>query len=347
MIARSLHVAPCPPGAYAQALEILYRRYPKGLRDRLIEEILQEVERGELDLSGLWIARRRPWYRLVTGASGDWPIVGTLLTQTLAGRAAALWAPEVEPSLRRADIAAWLVRTALEALRDRGCQIIQAVLDESAGPCGAVDLARGGMPHVTELIYLERDTAIPLAADGPGGRGASSGGDVPSTPRTEVPQVEWVSYDGVSEEEFRAVLQATYSDSLDLPELEGVRSLDDILVGHRATGRFVPERWQLGRVIGEPAAAVLLLLSEVPDRDVWEVTYLGLTPEARGRGLGRAAIARALEMARPHAPRIELAVDCRNLPATRLYESAGFVPFDRRSVHLVVFPRNSPPTPGA
>jgi hypothetical protein len=27
-----------------------------------------------------------------------------------------------------------------------------------------------------------------------------------------------------------------------------------------------------------------------------------------------------------------------NLPATRLYEAAGFVAFDRRAVHLVVFP---------
>jgi GNAT superfamily N-acetyltransferase len=123
-----------------------------------------------------------------------------------------------------------------------------------------------------------------------------------------------------------------------MPELEGVRSLDDIIESHRATGRFIPGRWQLGYVAGEPESAVVLLLSEIPDRDAWEVVYLGLTPSARGRGIGRAAIEYALDLARPHVPRLELAVDDRNHPATRLYQAAGFVLFDRRSVHLVVFP---------
>lgn len=83
------------------------------------------------------------------------------------------------------------------------------------------------------------------------------------------------------------------------------------------------------------------MLSEVPDRDVWEVVYLGLTPAARGRGLGRQAIAHALELARPHASRLELAVDIRNRPATRLYNATGFAVFDRRSVHLAVYPENT------
>src|SRR5208337_2696888 len=116
-----------------------------------------------------------------------------------------------------------------------------------------------------------------------------------------------------------------YTSSLDMPELEGVRSLADIIEGHRSTGRFVPERWRLGQVPGDPDRAVVLL---------------GLTVSARGCGLGLAAIAHALDLARPHVSRLELAVDTRNLPALRLYESAGFVSFDRRSVHLVVFPES-------
>jgi ribosomal protein S18 acetylase RimI-like enzyme len=79
-----------------------------------------------------------------------------------------------------------------------------------------------------------------------------------------------------------------------------------------------------------------LLLSEALDRDSWEVAYLGLTPAARGRGLGRAALAHALELARRYVPRLELAVDARNRPACRLYRSAGFIPFDRRTVHLAI-----------
>ena len=131
-------------------------------------------------------------------------------------------------------------------------------------------------------------------------------------------------------------MQATYTGSLDMPELEGTRGLEDILAGHQAAGLFVPERWRLGRIPGEPEAAAVLLLTQAPGRDAWEVIYLGLTPSARGRGLGRAVIRHALELARGQAPVLELAVDLRNTPAVRLYRDTGFTPRDRRAVHLAV-----------
>ena len=151
---------------------------------------------------------------------------------------------------------------------------------------------------------------------------------------TSTPLLDWKSYTPETESEFREVLQATYLGSLDMPELEGIRSLDDILASHRAGGRFDPGRWQLGYLSGEPAASAILLLSELPDHMAWEVAYLGLVPAARGRGIGRAALAHAVESARAHTARLELAVDGRNYPAHRLYSAAGFTPFDRRSVHL-------------
>jgi mycothiol synthase len=322
-------VQSCSPDARAAALRVLYRRIPESLRSTLIDEVLHEAACGLLDLSGLWVARERSWAFMMGWSTAPGRITGALLTQSLAGRAAAVWAPEVEPSPWRGSTAAALVRTALEDLRARGFRVAQAVLDESAGRRGAIDLTRGGMPRVTELLYLERETSIPLT---PPSAGAGS----------RSPLLRWRPFDPGHEAEFRALLQATYASSLDMPELEGVRSLDDIIEGHRAAGRFVPDRWRLGQVEGEPEAAAVLLLSDIPDRDVWEVVYLGLTPAARGRGLGRAAIGHALDLAGPHASRLELAVDIRNIPATRLYDAAGFVPFDRRSVHLVVFPGPAP-----
>ena len=59
-------------------------------------------------------------------------------------------------------------------------------------------------------------------------------------------------------------------------------------------------------------------------------------PEPRGRGLGREAVAHALDLARPHTPRLELAVDVRNPPAERLYRASGFLPYERRAVHLAL-----------
>jgi ribosomal protein S18 acetylase RimI-like enzyme len=212
-----------------------------------------------------------------------------------------------------------LVRAALDDYRERGFRLAQALLDESAPREGASDLTGGGMPHVTDLIYLEAQTAIPVAV------------------RPGLPRIDWVSFSPETESTFRAVLQMTYIDSLDMPELEGLRSLDDILASHRAGGRFVAERWQIGRVRGEPEAVAVLLLSAVPSHDAWEVAYLGLNPAARGRGLGRAVLSHAIDMARPHVTRLELAVDDRNAPAHRLYRAAGLSSFDRRAVHLALF----------
>ena len=148
-------VMPCPAEERPSALEVLYRRMPRSLRGHLIAEVLEDQRQGELDLSGLWVARIR---------SGR--IVGAMMTQALAGKTAALWPPEVGPSWRRAALAAALVEAALADLSARGYRLVQAALDESAGPQAARDLTRGGMPRVTELLYLERETATPLPLAG-------------------------------------------------------------------------------------------------------------------------------------------------------------------------------------
>jgi mycothiol synthase len=316
-------IAPCPAEYRGAALEVLYRGIPEALRYRLIVEVLDEANRGEIDLSGLWVAREH------TGR-----IVGALLTQPLAGKAAAVWAPEVMPSWRRPSLAAGLIKAALADLKTRGFLIAQAVLDESAGFRAARDLKRGGMPPVTELLYLERDTSLALAT---GGSEFTRRGreDAPCGNRTSA-TFDWLPFEAALESEFRAVLQATYAGSLDMPELEGTRSLDDILESHRAAGRFVAERWRLGRVPGKPSIASVLLMAEVPGRDAWEVVYLGLTPPARGLGLGHDVLRHAIELAGCHVSRLELAVDCRNIPAARLYQSTGFITRDRRTVHLAI-----------
>jgi ribosomal protein S18 acetylase RimI-like enzyme len=235
----------------------------------------------------------------------------------------------------------------LADLETRGFRLAQAVLDESAGRQAGRDLKNGGMPRVTELLYLERDTATPMqelasiSAQEPvehmeGQR--THARLLPERSACSCLEFQWQPFSIPLESEFRSVLQATYTGSLDMPELEGIRSLDDILGGHKAAGRFVAERWWLGRVRGKPELAAVLLMAEVPGRDVWEVIYLGLTPQARGHGLGRAVLRHALELARPRAAWLELAVDLRNTPALRLYKAAGFVARDRRAVHLVTFP---------
>lgn len=304
-------IAACPSAVWPEALAVLYRRVPRALRPSLIVQAQCEARNGQLDLSDLWIARRRQ------------RVVGAILAQRLAGGAAAIWPPEVVLTWNRPALAAALVESAVQALRRSGVRVIQALLDETAPHRAAADLTRGGLPPVTELAYLGRATAEPLDLS-------------PARPAWQ-----WTAFDPALAADFRDVLAATHHGSLDMPELEGARSLDDLLAAHRAAGRFDPARWRLGRLAGEPRAAALLLLTQLPQRNAWEVAYLGLTPAARGRGLGLAALAHARELARPHVPRLELAVDIRNTPAMKLYQTAGFQEHDRRAVHLRVFPATS------
>ena len=305
----------CPADLRSEALAVLYRRIPGDLRGEMVNEALAEALAGRLDLAGLWVAQR--WGRLV----------GALLTHGLAGRAAAVWAPEVEMIWGRAAVAAGLLRAALGDLRSRGFRVAQALVDPSGPATAATDLVRGGLLATTTLTFLERPTRRPF---------------LPAfTARAMAPAFRWSALTSETEADFRAVLEATYRESLDMPELDGVRSLDDVMASHRASGRFDPAHWSVGHLDGEPEAAAVLLLTEVPERPVWEVTYLGLTPPARGRGLGRAALLHATEQAhQAGVERIELAVDARNIPARRLYEAAGFVPFDRRIVHLAILNAN-------
>jgi ribosomal protein S18 acetylase RimI-like enzyme len=323
VVGLSHQVMLCVPDARAEALEVLYQRVPDVLRYRLVLEVLHEAACGELDLSGLWIARKR------TGR-----IVGALLTQHLVGKVAAIWAPEVLPSWYRAKLAAALVQNALVDLKAHGFQLAQAVLDESATIQAGRDLTRGGMPRITELLYLERDTITPLLGVKPKSRrvGLTGWSSMGST-------FDWHGFEPALEADFRSVLAATYQGSLDMPELEGTRSLDDVMAGLHSTGRFVPGRWWLGRIPGKPEAAAILILAEIVGREAWEVVYLGLTPEARGYGLGRLVLAHALDVARPYTSRLELGVDARNKPAAKLYQSVGFVIRDRRAVHLALLDR--------
>ncbi|MEM6560874.1 MAG: GNAT family N-acetyltransferase [Planctomycetota bacterium] len=121
---------------------------------------------------------------------------------------------------------------------------------------------------------------------------------------------------------FRDTVAATYEGSLDCPALNGLRSIDDVMAGHRAAGEFHADLWQL-LLEGETAVGAVLLAG-VPNRALGEVVYLGLTPGARGRGLSDVLMRVGLASARAHRfDGLTLAVDAENTPAIRLYQRHG------------------------
>ena len=96
----------------------------------------------------------------------------------------------------------------------------------------------------------------------------------------------------------RALIEAldkSYEDTLDCPELCGVRTTEDVLASHKATGDFDPEHWWLVQLDGRPEGCVLM--SRCPDQGALELVYLGLSTALRGRGLGRLLLDRAIRSA--------------------------------------------------
>ncbi|MFN0133533.1 MAG: GNAT family N-acetyltransferase [Phycisphaerales bacterium] len=126
-----------------------------------------------------------------------------------------------------------------------------------------------------------------------------------------------------------AALECSYEDTLDCPELCGLRTTSDVLESHRAAGAFDPNLWWLVFHHDQPAGC--LLLSQSPEHDTVELVYLGVARSLRGMGLGRALLSMGLN--RLHTRRetsIGCAVDLRNQPAIRLYKSLDFREISRK-----------------
>ncbi len=145
-------------------------------------------------------------------------------------------------------------------------------------------------------------------------------------------------------------LKRSYIDTLDCPELCDLRSPEDVLESHRATGRFDARLWWVIRRDAEPEGA--MLFNVCPGQGHTELVYLGIGPGLRGKGLGvrlmRYGLDRVASIA--HEPAVTCAVDHRNSPARRLYASLGFEEFARRVAMVKPLqgpaqPKPAPPYP--
>jgi len=174
---------------------------------------------------------------------------------------------------------------------------------------------KGGFARLTDLIYMFRlcDSDWPLE----------------DYDLTE--PMRWVHYEPRRHEQFKEVVARTYEGSLDCPELEGLRDMEDVLRAHKGSGDFDEQLWKLLMRDEEPVG-VLLLRRSLSGHSL-ELVYMGLVPDLRRRGLGPAMLTEALRCGRDGgAEFVALGVDCRNHPAYRLYKSFGFNVLQRRIV---------------
>lgn len=299
-----LTIRPARRDEQAAAFRLVFRHLPDDQRAARVANARTLVLTGELDADGILVAE------------DGGPLLGALVCVPLRGASGLFWPPAAEEGPGRAAAEDALVREALAWLRGRGAKLAQAVLSRPDTALAA-PLERNGFRHVTELLYLghnlhlSRDESPPAA-------------------------LTFQKYDADNHDLFHATLLRTYEGTLDCPELNGVRTVEEIVEGHKAQGEFDPARWWLAREAGRPVGVVIV--TRIPEWNAWDLSYLGVVPEARRMRLGLALTARVLREARAAGVgRVTLAVDARNRPAWDLYVKLGFEPFDRREVFLYFF----------
>jgi len=125
------------------------------------------------------------------------------------------------------------------------------------------------------------------------------------------------------------VMQATYRESLDCPELAEVLSAHEVLNGYwRGHGSGV-QHWFLVRFREDDVGCLMLNLDE--DEQQLSLSYLGIVPEHRGKGFGAELVTHVQRLSHQfRCRRVILSVDSNNSPAVRIYQRAGFSCFHRQ-----------------
>jgi GNAT superfamily N-acetyltransferase len=291
-----VHCRPARPEEIHGALRLILASISQGADDAQVHDFLAFAGPRNIDVTATWIAEqagRMPWALL--------PIVS-------AGRTMLLLCPPHRPTGTGAAAPGLLIDAVCDRFTGRDVQLAQVLLDPT-DESGERLFEAHGFARMAELIYLH----------GPVRRGAT----LPVLPAS----LSLTTYSAETDAQFAAAIAASYHDSLDCPGLNGVRSIEDIVAGHKATGEFNPSWWLLLRdrdLAGRDVPLGVLLLSGLPRSDTAELVYLGLVPAARGRGLGDILMRQAFALiAQSPLQRLSLAVDASNAPALKLYYRYG------------------------
>jgi len=287
----------CDPAAQADALRLLHEGLPEDQQTPLVQAL--DSVRGEgytPAFSGLMVA-----------TDDAQRLQGAVWTQLTPGRTAVVWPPASANPAAEA-----LMRATALFLNQQGVVLAQILASPDA-PLGPELLAAGEFHRLADLAYLTVEAPYFPAEQ----------------PRSEL---QFQSHAGEHPARLGALLERTYESSLDCPALNGVRSAADVLEGYAAQGGFAADRWFF--VGNDHQDMGLLILTEHSSNQSWELVYMGVVPEARGRGFGWQIVQFALWQARcAGAQRVVLAVDQTNQPALSMYGRAGFIVWDRRTVY--------------
>jgi mycothiol synthase len=298
----AVEIVRCPAELRAEALALVLCELAPSLRRDVIGGLLETEEVEGSDDEALFIARCASELR------------GAAWGQRQSGNIVVFWPPQLAAG-EDVTTAHRLAEAVTAAIDETDAEMMQVFLPAPAAETVKV-LQHVGFRHLADLRYMTAESArFPVAA--PDG------------------ELEYAPYYGSQRGRLMDLVGRTYVGTLDCRDLDGVRDLDHVIKGYEATGVYRPENWLFVRHKG--ADVGVLLLADHPRGRHWELMYMALVPEARGRGWGRQITRYAQWLARgAGTDRIVVAVDVANLPAVAMYRDSEFELWDQRAVYVRV-----------
>lgn len=240
---------------------------------------------------------------------------GAVWAQVQPGRTAVLWPPALSDETDTLA-ASGLMDTACRYLESQHLSLAQSALRGHTDPQASF-MREAGFEPLVDLAYLVAVRDV-----------------FPAKPTST--RLCFEAYRPAIHQRFASIVVRTYRDTLDCPRLNGVRRIDDILEGYRATGEFSPHYWLLVRHASQDVGC--LLLADFPRTDHMELVYMGVVAEARGNQYGVEIARHALALARKAGRgQMVLAVDQHNTPAMATYEAVGFRAWEQRAIYIRFF----------
>jgi len=283
------------------ALAMILAPGPHPAGEREVGDFLRIAEQRRLDLGQLVLS--------LQNAKINWAILPILTP----GRTLLLLAPNHVIPPMTLEAGESLTRAVLA--RHSDCLLAQVLVEPACLAVRDLYLALGFL-EIAELIYMHVPVRRPKAI-------------IP------LPDEFYLqTYTPQTHELFAQAIRASYQESLDCPGLNGLRDIEDVILGHQAAGgmgglsEFEPRLWRVllhRQNNAPPQPCGVLLLCRTDPHDSMELVYIGLAPAVRRRGLGKFLVQEALiAAADENRRRITLAVDARNLPALQMYYRHGF-----------------------
>lgn len=302
-----MEVRPIRPGEETAAAELVYRltrgRVPTG---RELSDFVKQAEILGTDPALQSVA--------VTTAGA---IVGCAMFFPMIDRTATVSPPMCVPPYDRVEVKVALVQALRPLAASRGVLMLQACCDVDDAAAEEV-LTRGDFEFLATMLFMER--------------GATRSGPKCQSDN----RIRWVEYTAERHADFAQFIERSYEGTLDCARLGEFRDVNLTLESYRERGSFDPSLWLLGEIDGAPAAAILMIPQA--ESKTCELAYMAVSPEFRGKGLGRKVMEKGLSevASRADGATMSLVVDEANTPAVRLYRAFDFSVTDRRRVFFTL-----------